>query len=115
MNLLANAIDALEEANQGRSYAELESDPNCITISTQVSLARQQVILSIQDNGAGIPAASQARIFEQSFTTKAVGKGTGLGLAIAQEIVEAKHGGAIAVNSQLEKGAEFLIYLPLDP
>ena len=114
MNLLANAIDALEDANQGRSYTELEADPNRITISTEVSLTRRQVVLSIRDNGAGIPAAVQERIFETSFTTKAVGKGTGLGLAIAREIIEAKHGGAIAVNSQLERGTEFLIYLPLD-
>ncbi|MEA5467278.1 HAMP domain-containing sensor histidine kinase [Spirulina sp. 06S082] len=54
------------------------------------------------------------RIFEQGFTTKEVGKGTGLGMAIAHQILVEKHGGAIACTSELNKGTEFIISLPLN-
>jgi len=56
---------------------------------------------------------TQARIFEQGFTTKEVGKGTGLGMAIARQIVEEKHGGTITCTSELGKGTTFAIGLPI--
>lgn len=111
MNILANAIDALEESNQGRRFAEIEANRNRITIRTDVE--NDQVKVTIADNGTGMPEAIRERIFEQQFTTKGVGRGTGLGLAIAQQIVVEKHSGTIKVNSEMGKGTEFVLLLPL--
>ncbi|UKO99531.1 ATP-binding sensor histidine kinase [Nostoc sp. UHCC 0870] len=111
MNILANAIDALDESNQGCSFTEIEAKTSRITIQTTV--AGEQVKIAISDNGNGIPEDVKARIFDHLFTTKGVGKGTGLGLAIAQQIIVEKHGGAIAVNSTLGMGTEFLLTLPI--
>lgn len=110
MNLLANAIDALDESNQGRDYEEIM---NKIMIKTELSINRQQVIIRIRDNGVGMSEQVRSKIFDQLFTTKGVGKGTGLGLAIARQIVVEKHGGAIDVNSTLDQGTEFVIVLPV--
>ena len=112
MNLLANAIDALEEASQGRSFAEIEANPNCITVRIGLEGDRH-ILITIADNGAGMTEAVKQRIFDHLFTTKAVGKGTGLGLAIARQIVVETHGGTIEVNSDRGKGTEFAIVLPV--
>ncbi|MEG4346966.1 AAA family ATPase [Microcoleus sp. A003_D6] len=111
MNILANAIDALEESNIGLSFAEVKANPNCITIQT--SLENEQVKIAITDNGKGMSEEVKTKIFDHLFTTKAVGKGTGLGLAIARQIVVEKHGGSLNVNSILGAGTEFIITLPL--
>jgi len=112
MNILSNAIDALEEANQGRSFAEIESHPNLIAIKTELS-PDEQAIVRIRDNGKGMTDDVKQRIFDHLFTTKGVGKGTGLGLAIVRQIILEKHGGAIEVNSTLGQGTEFVISIPL--
>lgn len=111
MNLLANAIDALEESNVGRSFAEITTNPNCITITTKIS--ENQLIITIKDNGKGIKEDIQTRIFDHLFTTKQVGKGTGLGLAIARQVIVEKHRGTINVYSTPKGGAEFTIIIPL--
>ncbi|MFN6465255.1 MAG: sensor histidine kinase [Nostoc sp. DedVER02] len=113
MNILANAIDALEDSNIGRSFTDIEVKPNRITVKTELSNHSQFVNIRIQDNGIGMRNDVKQKIFEYLFTTKAVGKGTGLGLAIAHQIVVEKHGGAIAVNSTLGEGTEFVITLPV--
>jgi signal transduction histidine kinase len=113
MNILANAIDAVEESNHGRSFTEIKINPNQISIKTELSQDMQQVIIRIKDNGIGMEESVKAHIFEHLFTTKAVGKGTGLGLAIASQIIIEKHGGAIEVNSIVGKGTEFIITLPI--
>ncbi|RCJ29464.1 hybrid sensor histidine kinase/response regulator [Nostoc minutum NIES-26] len=113
MNILANAIDALEESNAGRSFEDIQAHPNQIRIQTQLSPDCQWVVIRIADNGIGISEEVKQHIFDQLFTTKAVGKGTGLGLAIAQQIVVEKHGGAIEVNSLPGPGTEFIINLSL--
>ncbi|MEG4515981.1 MULTISPECIES: AAA family ATPase [unclassified Microcoleus] len=110
MNLLGNAIDALEESNQGRDYAEIVNE---ITIKTDIFVDKKQAIISIKDNGVGMSKTVQEKIFDELFTTKEVGKGTGLGLAIARQIVVEKHGGTIEVNSVLREGTEFTILLPM--
>jgi signal transduction histidine kinase len=112
MNILANAIDALDEFNSGRSFADIEANPNRITIRTMVE--GEQVKIAIADNGTGMTEAVKAKIFDHLFTTKGVGKGTGLGLAIARQIVENKHGGTIDFNSTPGQGTEFVIQLPLE-
>ncbi|MGD1703192.1 hybrid sensor histidine kinase/response regulator [Dapis sp. BLCC M229] len=112
MNLLANAIDALDESNEGKTYPEIKNNPNCITISTQLSEDLQNAIVQISDNGTGMPEEVKARLFEQGFTTKGVGKGTGLGMAIANQIVREKHGGMISCDSRIGEGTIFTIIIP---
>jgi predicted ATPase/signal transduction histidine kinase len=112
MNLLANAIDALEESNQGRNFAYLQAHPNQITIRTKVE--GERVKISIADNGNGMSEEVKNRIFDHLFTTKDVGQGTGLGLAIARQIVEEKHGGKLSCISALGEGTEFVIEILID-
>ncbi len=78
MNILVNAVDALEEFNQGRSYQEIAANPNTIRIQTY-KRGKNLVNISIVDNGSGISKAARAKLFNPFFTTKSVGKGTGLG------------------------------------
>ncbi|MDZ7962016.1 MAG: ATP-binding sensor histidine kinase [Aulosira sp. DedQUE10] len=112
MNILANAVDALDESNVGRSFASIEANPNRITVTT--SIANKLMKIAIADNGKGISEEIQPKIFDHSFTTKAVGKGTGLGLAIAKSIVEETHNGKLYCNSVLSKGTEFIMEIPQD-
>ncbi|MCW5313412.1 AAA family ATPase [Nostoc sp. KVJ3] len=111
MNLIANAIDALDESNHGRSFQEIKTNPNCITITT--SIENNLVKIAIADNGKGMNESVKSKIFDHLFTTKAVGKGTGLGLAIARQIVESTHGGKLSCNSVLGEGTEFIIEIPV--
>lgn len=119
MNLLANSIDALEERSLGYSFAEVANFKNQICIKTYYDVAisenspSPQVVVKISDNGTGMTDEVKERFFEQGFTTKGVGKGTGLGMAIARQIVEEKHDGTILCDSELGKGTEFTILLPL--
>ncbi|MGF1461468.1 MAG: ATP-binding protein [Leptolyngbyaceae cyanobacterium] len=113
MNLLSNAIDALDEANQGKQFSEIKAHPNCINISTALSSDGQWAIIKIRDNGVGMTAEVQEKVFHNLFTTKAVGRGTGMGLAIAQQIVVEKHGGKISVESTLGEGTEFILQIPV--
>jgi len=111
MNLLANAIDALDESNQGRKFEEINANPNRITITTSVE--NHLVKIAIADNGKGMNEEVKQRVFDHLFTTKAVGKGTGLGLAIARQIVEETHGGKLSFNSVLGEGTEFIMEIPV--
>lgn len=112
MNLLTNAIDALEESNKGFSYADIEADPNTITITTEI-IDKQWVRICIGDNGLGINQEVESKLFDPFFTTKPVGKGTGLGLSISYQIVTDKHKGKIYCNSQLGQGTEFVLEIPV--
>ncbi|MEG3979834.1 AAA family ATPase [Microcoleus sp. T3B2] len=112
MNVLANAIDALEESNKGRSFSEIKALPNRITVQTALSEDQTQVLIRIKDNGVGMSAEVKENIFNHLFTTKSVGQGTGLGLSIAHQIVVEKHGGTLVVNSCLGHGSEFVISIP---
>ncbi|MEM6840212.1 MAG: ATP-binding protein, partial [Cyanobacteria bacterium P01_C01_bin.120] len=111
MNILANAIDALDEVSQQRSFEEMKAHPHHITIRTAVD--NHQVTVAIADNGPGIPEEIKTKIFDHLFTTKKVGKGTGLGLAIAHQIVVDTHSGSLNVQSEPGHGTEFLISLPV--
>lgn len=109
MNILANAIDALDELNIHQSLEEIKANPNRITITT--SLVDNQVKINIADNAQGMTEEVKQKIFDHLFTTKSVGTGTGLGLAITRQIVVEKHGGEIQVNSVLGQGTDFTIIL----
>jgi signal transduction histidine kinase len=121
LNILANAIDALEEQDSGRSRDEIKANPNFITIRTFLTNESEKnlqdnstshVIISITDNGRGMTEEVRQRVFHYLFTTKAIGKGTGLGLSISRSIVEEKHGGWLTCNSTPGEGTEFIIEIP---
>jgi signal transduction histidine kinase len=112
MNLIANALDAFEEMNEGQSYAAIAENPNTIAITTSMT-SDDIVVIRLQDNGPGIAAELQSQIFEENFTTKPVGKGTGLGLAISKQIIEEKHCGTLECHSTVGQGTEFVITLPV--
>ncbi|XHX77155.1 MAG: ATP-binding protein [Stenomitos frigidus ULC029] len=120
MNLIANAIDALEESqnseadclmdNAQASRLKTQSAAPSITIRTE-QVDQHHVSIQICDNGPGIAPDKQAKLFDPFFTTKAVGKGTGLGLSICYQIIE-KHQGAIKVVSAVGQGTTFIVLLP---
>lgn len=112
MNLLVNAIDALEEKNANCSYQENQQNPNRITIQTIVT-AEQWVEVTIADNGKGMAETTRKRLFEPFFTTKPVGKGTGMGMPISYQIITEKHHGQLECVSTLGQGTKFVIQIPL--
>ena len=112
MNILANAIDALEEFNSKRTYQEIQLNPSRMTIRTSV-VDSQWVKIAIADNGSGIPESIQKQIFNPFFTTKPVGKGTGIGMAISYQIITEKHGGKLEFFSTNGEGTEFVIQIPM--
>ena len=97
MNLLANACDAVGEGGN-------------VWITTRQE--GETVVITVRDDGCGIPPESLGRVFDPFFTTKGVGEGTGLGLSISHGIV-ADHGGTLEVGSESGGGATFTIVLPL--
>lgn len=108
MNVLANAMDALEN----------QPNPHIITITTDVvesaeGMKPSQVSIRIRDNGPGMTEEVQKRLFDPFYTTKPVGKGTGLGMSISYKIIVEKHGGIIQCQSGLGEGTEFLIQIPI--
>lgn len=105
MNILNNALYAVETKN----FEEGEAGPR-ITLKTE--LINNEVNVHIIDNGIGMDENTQKKLFEPFFTTKDVGEGTGLGMSIVFKIIE-KHNGKIQINSELGKGSEFIITLPL--
>jgi PAS domain S-box-containing protein len=107
MNLLSNAIDAVEE-----SSANCACKVNQIRITTEVS-RENQVCVRISDSGPGIRPEVQSRMFDPFFTTKPVGRGPGLGLSISYQIVKDTHGGKLECHSEVGRGTEFAIELPI--
>jgi len=97
LNLLLNAIDAL--------------DKEPASVSVQTRKVGSEILISVTDNGKGIPPERLTRIFEPFYTTKAPGRGTGLGLSVSHRIVK-QHGGTIRVESKLGSGSEFTVILP---
>jgi two-component system NtrC family sensor kinase len=97
LNLVNNAIDAIERPG------------GTVTVATKI--VEDEVVLEVRDTGKGIPEANLGRIFDPFFTTKPVGHGTGLGLPICYGIIE-KMGGRITVESEIEKGTTFTVFIP---
>jgi two-component system, NtrC family, sensor kinase len=137
MNIIGNAIDALEEAMETGQWAEGEQSPIAycpsptLRICTEVKYEQDvlmqaknvvsdnssryptHIVIRIADNGPGIPAEVHQRLFDPFFTTKEPGKGTGLGLSISYQIVVEKHGGQLHCNSAPGQGTEFSIEIPV--
>lgn len=129
MNILTNAVDALEEmsntrkATQKTDLAEtvnMEANQATLTpeweptirIQTQ-PVGTEAIAIRIADNGPGIPLDVQQRLLDPFFTTKPVGKGTGLGMSISYQIVVDRHGGSLQCFSAPGQGAEFIIEIPV--
>jgi len=116
MNIISNAIDALEMGNRGKRDEENAEYPMpTIHISTRVSADNSRLLIRICDNGSGMNEEVKKRIFDPFYTTKPVGKGTGLGLAISYQIIVEKHGGIMDCISEPGKGTEFWIEIPVKP
>ncbi len=111
MNILANAIDALDEVGAGCSLEEIKANPNQITITTFVEDKYVKIIIA--DNGIGMSEEVKQCVFDHLFTTKGVHKGTGLGLAIAKQIIVDKHDGQLDCFSMPGEGTKFFITLPI--
>lgn len=105
MNILSNAIDALEERQ------DFQDDRPTIRIKTEV-LDPQWISIKITNNGADIPEAVKNRLFDPFFTTKPIGKGTGMGLSISYQIITQQHRGKLWCVSHPGQGAEFIIQIP---
>ncbi len=119
MNILTNAIDALEEQEdrealrqKGSSLERPLHHPSTITVTTTAP-DPQRVTIRIADNGPGISEAVQRRLFDPFFTTKGIGKGTGLGMSISHQIITDRHGGKLSCVSTPGGGTEFVIEIPV--
>ncbi|MCT7952112.1 PAS domain S-box protein [Ancylothrix sp. C2] len=111
MNILSNAIDALEERASGLNTTNHGFLP---AISIRTGLKQEHFIfVEISDNGVGMTEAVKNRIFDPFYTTKEVGKGTGLGMSISYQIIVKKHKGEIKCISELGKGTTFEVCLPI--
>jgi signal transduction histidine kinase len=104
LNLVVNAAHAIEEARRGANGK--------ITIATR-HLDDDHIEIAVEDNGIGMTEAVIEQIFDPFFTTKRVGKGTGQGLSICRDVIVAKHGGRISVNSTPGVGSRFSVILPI--
>ena len=120
MNVLTNAIDALEDAfvnNNLSSHGRDKEEPvKCgqIRIVTEICPGEKAVAVRIEDNGCGMTQTVRQKIFEPFFTTKLVGKGAGIGLTISHEIAVEQHGGKLTCNSAPGEGTELIIEIPLN-
>ncbi|MEO0972300.1 MAG: ATP-binding protein [Pseudomonadota bacterium] len=106
LNLIVNAAHAIGDANPDSAEAS-----GTITVSTKAT--PDYAVVTIEDDGCGIPEHVRNQVFNPFFTTKEVGRGTGQGLAIARDIVCEKHGGTIDLDSELGRGTKFIVKLPL--
>jgi len=115
MNVLTNAIEAIEELEKESSIEDVKNRPGTILISTEFLAKGDQVVILIGDNGTGMTQEVRHRLFDPFFTTKPVGSGTGLGMSISYKIVVEKHRGDLQCISAPNQGSSFLIYLPIQP
>jgi two-component system, NtrC family, sensor kinase len=120
MNLIANAIDAIDEGVEGSNWesekSKLFTADNILSIPLIcicTSIDRENVTIHIGDNGKGMEPEVRDRIFQAYYTTKPEGKGTGLGLSMSYQIITEKHGGTLECISSPGKGTEFIIKIPL--
>jgi PAS domain S-box-containing protein len=117
MNILANAIDAIEEfcKQEKKSTQNYQGKINIRTelMKSADPKTSDRVVIRIVDNGPGMSEEVQQHLFNPFYTTKTVGQGTGMGLSISYQIVTERHGGQLRCHSELGKGAEFIVELPL--
>ncbi len=119
MNLLSNAIDALESRIENdycfKPTIRIKTELVKGQLSEDGIWTQDKVVISIADNGIGMNETVKQRLFNPFFTTKSVGKGTGMGLAISYQIVVERHGGSLQCFSSPGEGTEFAIAIPVKP
>lgn len=108
MNLLGNAIDAIEEKLDREGQSSFIPQ---ISIETRL-LESENIEICINDNGVGIKETDRTQLFTPFFTTKEIGKGIGLGLSISYSIIVEKHQGRLDCSSEIEQGSKFSIQIP---
>lgn len=115
MNILVNAIEALDESRRMVVKALNPDDIPQIWIQTQPidEMGDRYVAIIIKDNGIGISSEVQSKLFDPFFTTKPIGQGTGLGLFVSYQVVVDKHGGTLKIRSQPGQVTEFEIRIPV--
>jgi signal transduction histidine kinase len=111
MNIINNAIDALDSYYCDGRPQKIATNPAQIIITTAVS-NNNRVVVEIADNGPGMTEETKQKLFDPFFTTKPVGQGTGLGLSISYQIIQ-KHSGVLRCESELGQGTKFSIEIPL--
>jgi two-component system, NtrC family, sensor kinase len=115
MNILTNAIDALQDCNESGIMTQKKSIDSLPTIRIRTEVIDATwLAISITDNGRGVNEKDRSKLFDPFFTTKPVGKGTGMGLSISYQIIVNKHGGQISCFSVSGEGAEFTIKIPVE-
>ncbi|MBD2182799.1 sensor histidine kinase [Aerosakkonema funiforme] len=112
MNILANAIDTLDNFYVQPPFDNIPNHSPSITIRTFIIAENYRIAIEIGDNGTGMAPGVKERIFEPFFTTKSIGNGTGLGLYVSYQIVVEKHGGMLNCLSALGQGTKFCIEIP---
>ncbi|MCC3495065.1 MAG: PAS domain S-box protein [Microcoleus sp. PH2017_15_JOR_U_A] len=112
MNILSNALDALEERDARLSVEQMRENPSSIRIWTEMPKP-DRILVRIADNGPGMTETVRNQLFNPFFTTKPVGKGTGMGLSISYQIVTDRHNGSLKCTSAPGEGAQFAIEIPL--
>jgi len=105
LNLITNAFYVVNE----KAKSGIENYIPTVSVSTKKIV--NKILISVKDNGNGIPQKILDKIFQPFFTTKPTGQGTGLGLSLSYDIVKA-HGGDIKVETKEGEGTEFIIQLP---
>lgn len=114
INIIANAIHALEDSSLKRTSEEMKTNPNQIIIHTEINHSQNSAIIRIKDNALGMPEEVRSKVFDYLFTTKSAQKGTGLGLSISHQIVVEKHNGQLSCFSEEGVGTEFIVEIPLE-
>ena len=109
LNLITNAFYACNERKNSTKDAGYKP-----TVSVSTKKETNNIIISVKDNGNGIPKHVVEKIFQPFFTTKPTGEGTGLGLSMSYDIVTKGHGGELKVETVAGEGSTFIIRLPLD-
>lgn len=120
MNILSNAIDALEASSELSAVVPITSYSSSLPLMPTIWIQTKYIndrwiAIHVIDNGQGMSEEVRSRLFDPFFTTKPVGKGTGLGLSISYQIVVEKHKGKLQCFSEVGKGAEFIIAIPIAP
>ncbi|WP_338359268.1 ATP-binding protein [Yeosuana marina] len=111
LNLITNAFYVVDEKKKSSTNLtkQISYEP---TVSVSTKKLKDKVLISVKDNGNGIPQKVRDKIFQPFFTTKPTGQGTGLGLSLSYDIIKA-HGGEITLNTKENEGTEFTIVLPI--
>ena len=115
LNLMNNAFYAVHGRNTVETLhaTSLQSQSQTPTVTVSTRQIGNQIIISVKDNGNGIPADILPKIFQPFFTTKPTGEGTGLGLSLSYDVITKGYGGTMEVVSKEGEGAEFIIKLPI--